>query len=385
MNFLCPVVYCMQIKITHMKKTYLLIAAALLTSSWYAHSQAITVPFTSDQWNKEGAQSSMETFMGKECILIKSGTVFLKDLQLQDGIIEADISFPQQRGFPGLSFRVLDKNNSEHFYVRPHQSGNPDATQYTPVFNDQAGWQLYHGEGYSKATPFKFEQWHHIKIDVHGREAEIYFDDMQKPLIRATELKRDPAAGTIALNGGGVPTRYANLQYTIKQPVTQAAMPVPANGTDGLVTKWQVSNQVSRKFFENKKQLAPTFKSTFTWSTQSSEASGTINLSKFTQPKDTGNAMVAKLIIESKVEQVKALSFGFSDYVVVYLNDKALYAGRDNFLSRDYRYLGTIGFFDSLLLPLKKGANELWFVVSEDFGGWGVKAKLEDMENISLR
>jgi len=38
-----------------------------------------------------------------------------------------------------------------------------------------------------------------------------------------------------------------------------------------------------------------------------------------------------------------------------------------------------------LLLPLKKGVNELWFVVSEDFGGWGIKAKFENMEKISLK
>lgn len=372
-----------------MKITYLLLVviAALRCgqASGQASGQAVTVPFTSDRWNKEDAKGTIETFLGKECILLTSGTIFIKDLALQDGIIEADVSFPQQRGFPGIAFRMVNVNNYENFYMRPHQSGNPDATQYTPVFNDQAGWQLYHGEGYSKAIPYTFDQWHHIKIDVHGRQAEIYFDGMQKPLIKVTELKRDPTAGTIGLNPGGIPTRYANLQYTIRQPVTQGVIPVPANGADGLITKWQVSNQVNQKLFENKKQLTPAFKSTFSWTTQNSEASGVINLSKFTQPKDTGMAMVAKLVIESKVEQVKAISFGFSDYVVVYLNDKALYAGRDNFMSRDYRFLGTIGFFDSLLLPLKKGTNELWFVVAEDFGGWGVKAKLEDMENISLR
>jgi hypothetical protein len=78
-------------------------------------------------------------------------------------------------------------------------------------------------------------------------------------------------------------------------------------------------------------------------------------------------------------------AFGFSDGVTIYLNDKALYAGSDIFMSRDYRFLGTIGFFDTLFLPLKKGDNELWLVVSEVFGGWGVKAKLENMDNISLK
>jgi hypothetical protein len=32
--------------------------------------------------------------------------------------------------------------------------------------------------------------------------------------------------------------------------------------------------------------------------------------------------------------------------------------------------------FDELILPLKRGDNELWFAVSEDFGGWAVTAAL---------
>jgi hypothetical protein len=368
-----------------MKKFHFLFTVSLVITGLSASSQAVSVPFSSDRWNKEGAESTIETFQGKECILIKKGSINIKDLQLQDGIIEVDLSFQQDRGFPGIIFRSLDADNGENFYVRPHQSGNPDATQYTPVFNGSAAWQLYHGEGYSKATQFKFEQWHHIKIDVHGRQAEIYMDDMQKPLIKVTELKRDPKAGTIAVYNGGIPARFANLQYTIKTPVTQAAMPVPANGTDGLITQWQVSNQVNEQLFTNKMQLTPDVKSKLTWQTQNSEPSGTINLAKFTQPKDTSKVMVAKVIIESATDQVKPISFGFSDRVMVYLNDRLLYGGSDIFMSRDYRFLGTIGFYDMLAIPLKKGRNELWFVVGEVFGGWGLKAKFQNMEKITLQ
>lgn len=53
--------------------------------------------------------------------------------------------------------------------------------------------------------------------------------------------------------------------------------------------------------------------------------------------------------------------------------------------SRDHKFLGTIGFFDKLYLLLKKGKNELIFVVTEFFGGWGVKAKFDNIEGISLR
>ena len=142
---------------------------------------------------------------------------------------------------------------------------------------------------------------------------------------------------------------------------------------------------VSRSLFENKYQLTKEIKEKLIWATHSSEVSGTINLAKFILPSDTAKTIVAKILIHSETEQVKILSFGFSDFVTVYHNDKALFSGSDNFISRDYRFLGTIGFFDMVFLPLKKGLNELWFVVSENFGGWGVKAKFESMDGISLK
>jgi len=368
-----------------MQKAYLLITGFFLTILCPAAAQTVNIPPDPEKWDTLGGQPVKESYLGKECLLLQKGVIIFKDSELRDGIIETDISFPQQRGFPGIVFRMVDRANSEYFYVRPHQSGNPDATQYTPVFNGNAGWQLYHGEGFSKAIAFKFDQWHHLKIDIHGLQAEIYLDDLQTPLIRVAELLNGWKTGKFGFVSEGLPLRIANVQYTVKQGSAPASIPVPANGTGGVVTQWQVSNVANRKMFEQLPQLTSGTKKKFTWSTQTSEASGTINLSRFVKLSDTTNAVVAKLTIESSKEQMKELSFGFSDFVTVYLNDKALYSGSDNFMSRDYRFLGTIGYFDKLFLPLKKGLNELWFVVSENFGGWGVKAKFEDMDGIVLK
>jgi hypothetical protein len=35
-------------------------------------------------------------------------------------------------------------------------------------------------------------------------------------------------------------------------------------------------------------------------------------------------------------------------------------------------------------MELKKGDNEILFVVTEGFGGWGIKAKVADLEGISV-
>jgi hypothetical protein len=55
---------------------------------------------------------------------------------------------------------------------------------------------------------------------------------------------------------------------------------------------------------------------------------------------------------------------------------RPLYDGDDTYRSRDYRFLGSIGWHDALHLPLEEGANELAVAVSEDFRGWGVQARL---------
>jgi hypothetical protein len=376
-------VYCSWQNIKVMKSKYFLTAGLLLTIFYCAVAQTVKVPLTLEAWDTLGVNPVVETYKGKECFLLKSGAIILKNAELRDGTIEADISFPQQRNFPGFAVRMQDFKNGESFYMRPHQSGNPDATQYTPVFNGQAGWQLYYGEGYGGAFRFKFNEWHHIKIELHGLQAGFYIDDTL--VIKVKELLTGWKAGKIAVVAEGAPLRVANFQYTIKQGSATTPAPVPANGAGGVVTQWQVSNVVNRRLFEKQYKVTPQIKAKLSWTTQSSEPSGTINLARFGMWADTANTMVAKTTIESTTDQEKELSFGFSDFVTVYLNDKALYYGADNFMSRDYRFLGTIGYFDKLFLPLKKGTNELWFVVSENFGGWGVKAKFESMDGISLK
>ncbi len=366
-----------------MKKTYLLTKIFLLAVLFDTHGQTIKVPSSPDAWNIVfGAKPVQETYMGKACLRLDTGMIVVKGVELRDGTIEADINFRQQRSFPGFAVHMQDINNFESFYLRPHQSANPDATQYTPEFNGQTGFQLYYGEGYDGAYSFKFNEWQHIKIELHGLQAEFYIDDT--PVIKVKELLTGWKTGKIAIGTDGAPLRIANVQYTVKQYPPPVPVAVPANGTKGIITQWQVSNTINRSLFEKQYQLTSVLKKKLSWTTQNSEPSGTINLARFSKLTDTANTIVAKLVFNSASEQVNELSFGFSDYVTIYLKGKAVYYGNNKQYSRDYRFLGTIGYFDKLFLPLKKGMNELWFVVSEDFGGWGVKAKFENMDNISL-
>ena len=101
-----------------------------------------------DGWAWGAATPVPATHRGRSCVRIETMHAVPRGVELVDGILEADIAVPVERGFPGVMWRLQDAENFESFFVRPHQVGNPDAIQYTPVFNGLSSWQLYHGPGF---------------------------------------------------------------------------------------------------------------------------------------------------------------------------------------------------------------------------------------------
>src|SRR5689334_21153134 len=123
-----------------MKKRYFVSTVFLLAVICPAPGQTVKVPITLDAWDKVAVKLVVETYKGKECFLLSSGAIVLMNAEVHDGTIEATCSFSQQRECPGFSVRMRDLRNAESLHVRSHQSGNTDATQYTPVFNALSGW-----------------------------------------------------------------------------------------------------------------------------------------------------------------------------------------------------------------------------------------------------
>ena len=71
--------------------------------------------------------------------------------------------------------------------------------------------------------------------------------------------------------------------------------------------------------------------------------------------------------------------------MVAILNGKPIYRGNNKWRSRGYRYLGTTGLFDSIYLNLKKGENILLMAVSEDFGGWLITGRIEEISGLKIK
>ena len=356
----------------------------LFVSMWAYSAGAQTnqvIDFDSERWETKAAESRIETYKGQKCLFLKGGEAILKDVEFTDGLIEFDILFFPDRTFVGFCFRLTDDANFEYFYFRPHQSGNPDATQYTPVFNGSAAWQLYFGEGFSEPVTYVFDEWMPVRMVVSGSRAEIYIRDMEKPAMHMHDLKRDVKAGKVGVIAGGAqfaPARFANFRVT---PMTNVTLKSPLRAIEKMapntVAAWQISSAFDAKRLENVLRLTAKQRQDLKWDKLQVEPSGLANIARLRTIGDSTNAVFARLDIESDQAQIKKLDLAFSDIVKVYLNDTILFSAEDIFQSRDYRFLGSIGYFDHIYLPLKKGHNELWIAVIENFGGWGIKGKVD--------
>lgn len=351
------------------------------------------IPFDSDRWEINSKASKIEDYLGQKSLLLDAGVALIKDSQFTDGIIEYDVAFGQGRGFAGSMWRQQDAQNHEEFYMRLHQSGNPDASQYTPLFNGLRNWQLYSGEGYTAAIKYPFDQWIHVKIVVAGEEAEVYVQDMSKPSLFIPELKHDVKPGKVGLLviATSTPIHFANFSYvSTSNPPLKGTAKAPQPTPVGTIMSWSVSPAFDEKSLEGKVELSQAEKENLTWQKVSSEATGLVNIGRLQGIVGEKNTAFAKVTIISDTEEIKPLELGFSDRVRLYLNDRLLYSGHDEFASRDYRFLGTIGYYDTVYLPLKKGENELWLAISDSIdaqggGGWGFQSRFDHMEGISLR
>lgn len=164
-----------------------------------------------------------------------------------------------ERGFAGLMFRVQDAKNFEHFYIRPHQSGNPDANQYTPVFNGVSAWQLYHGPGYGAPVEYRFDEWMHVKVVYAGSRADVYIDS-DAPVLRVNNLKRGETAGSIGVHAASfAPAYFANLKVS----ALANAYELPSTGPSTEVIPaervmyWHVSEPFADETLDSVIELEP--------------------------------------------------------------------------------------------------------------------------------
>jgi hypothetical protein len=341
------------------------------------------IPLDPAHWEVKAKAHVYENYKGKDAIYIQQGRAISKDIEFLNGTIEFDVFLTDRPSFPGIYFRAYNEDNMESFYLRPHQSGNPDSNQAAPKINGITAWQLYYGEMYSFPYSYKLDDWTHVKLIVNDVKAQVYLDYSAKPNLSWT-LKHPPRKGKVSIGSSSAPTHFANFKITENEGSIVDFVVKTNKKIDGIITKWKVSDIFEEKLLNNTENLSASINQRIWKKEISIEENNAANISwasGINGPK--GNTVFTKVTINSTKSQLKLFEFGYSDRVLVILNGKPIYRGNNSYRSRDYRYLGTMGFFDSVYLDLKKGENTLLLAVSEDFGGWGVTGRFVDKDGIN--
>ncbi len=358
--------------------------AFLFFYSMIALSQQI-IPLDTVNWDINARAYVLEPYKGKDAIYLQAGSMTLKDANFLNGTIEYDIYMTGTRGFPGVYFRT-NGSDAEQFYVRPHQSGNPDANQAVATFKGVTPWQFYFGPKYSFVYDYPVDQWMHVKIVVNNDKAQVYLDHAEKPNL-SWHLFHETKAGGLSFTGGlfnGV--HLANFKITKEAYDLKEFLPGKRQPIEGAIAEWEVSDKFEEKLLDDVNAL-PSLIDGCKWGQKIVLEEGVAaNISRKVELGDDtpGNTVFAKLTITANKDEIRLFEFGYSDRAVVVLNGQPIYKGTNGFRTRDYRYLGTIGLFDAVYLNLKKGKNTLLLAISEDFGGWLVTGRFANAQGLKI-
>ena len=340
------------------------------------------IALNSQDWEFANNRFEFGLKSGKEAVRLNDNRMQLKGKLFKNSIIEFDVLFDRDRAFVGIAFRMADKKNYEEFYLRPHQSGNPDANQYSPVFNGLSAWQLYTGAGFCAPIQYHFQSWIHCKLVIVDQIMEVFIDDMSKPAI-VSSLRRAPVEGGISLFSTLGESWFSNLTIQSAEKSAITSTPLVKQNMEGVIDHWSISNSFPESIVAGN-SIDTTFLKRLHWRTHQAEADGLVNLAEHSEWSQKNNTVFLRLSIESDNSSIQRMTYGFSDRVMIFLNGKIIVGGNDGYRTRDYRFLGTIGYFDEVFLHLSKGENELLIAVSEELGGWGFQGKITDRNGIRL-
>ena len=201
--------------------------------------QTLSVPADSPRWEMQG-EAKVADYLGRKCILLDGGAATLKNFEMRDGVIDVDVATPAKRGFFGFDFRIgADGANYEELYLRQHESGLPDAMQYTPILSTGRNWQIYNGPGFTGQVDIPKDEWFHLRLEVTGAQAKLYVKDMDKPALVMDDLKSGVQKGQVALYVLTGATYYSNFEVRITpdSPWVRHFPPMPPN----TITKWSIS------------------------------------------------------------------------------------------------------------------------------------------------
>jgi hypothetical protein len=376
-------------------KPRLLFVAILLLLPLAIHAQKRTsagqvrsFAMLPDLWNYQ--KDKVEFVRHKNVQSLKvvqnDGIAVLKDLKFLNGTVEFDAEPLDAAAAPFVTcyFRFQDKNETEVFYLRvgrqPSLSRN-DAVQYAPVVKGVNLWDML--PHFQAPAPLYDGEWNHIKLVISGLQLRAYVNDMTRPVLEVPFLEGPSKAGTIAFEGFAA---FANL--VIKPDAVEGLS--PSKGVDltdhdaNYLRTWLVSQPIP--FEEGREISLKDLPTNYTsWDSLRAERNALINVTRNFGGSDRRYVWLATTIT-STADLQRKIDLGFSDEVWVFVNRQLVYVDKNLYLQGMRKNPnGRCSIQNSSFnFKLKPGENEILIGLANNFYGWGIIARLDNLEGIEL-
>jgi len=337
------------------------------------------VPLKAENWQFKSGAVEFESGVMK--IVDGGGLVVLKGVDFSDGVIEFDL-LPEEKQFASMYFRWKDSLESEIFYFRTDRVGQPQAIQYAPVMGGVNCWNLF--DNYQTSAEWQPRMPIHTKLVVSGRQMRVYLNRVAQPALEVPRLEGNVTHGAICFQG------KATVSNLVVHPGQVEGLS-PAEGVDPVaydphyIRQWQVAEpklipkniDFSYAFLPDSQQV---------WKPVGVERRGLLNLTRLYPDKDFVRRVIfLKTTVHSDQARTCQMQLGFLNEVWVFLNGEWLYVDKNYFGTPIAKQRGRISILNSTVtIPLRQGDNVLMIGVGGGFYGWGVMARIEDLEGITL-
>lgn len=343
-----------------------------------------TIPLQADNWTFQPSKVEFVEHRSVPSmkILPRAGKVVLKNFNFSSGTIEFDQEMLDVFA-DAIYFRYRDEKENEIFYFRTQSAGNPagiQAIQYAPLIDGVNMWDMYFQ--YQTYADFKKNQWNHVKLVIAGQQMKVYVNNNPQPQLVVPRLEGNTTHGTLAFEGEMVISNLVVKPGQVEGMDSTAGFD-PEDNDPRYIRQWEVSAPVAtEKDVDFNTKWIPD--STTTWKPLAAERRGLVNLTRqFGQSKERRMVWL-RAKVNMPAERIQRMRLGFSDEVWVFLNKQPLYFDKNYFGTPEQKGPGGRCNIENaeFLVPFKEGENELLIGVANDFYGWGIKARLENLTSL---
>jgi hypothetical protein len=364
----------------------------LITAGAFAQ-EPIKIPMTADRWeSNENIKFEAADGYPLGVMTVSKGVAVLKDFKFRNGTIEFDV-IPQGPMGAGIGFRRRDEDTYEDFYLRPRPKCDEavDCIQYAPQTHGVLLWDVF--PQYQSPAPVEEKNTNHIKMVINGRRMNIYVNpaangSMTAPTLAVGSLEGDALEGGILMQGPGT---FANL--TVAPDAVEGLSPEPVSDATSkdkrYLRNWMIAQPASLP--DGKEPaFAEMPNASQGWQPLNAERGGLVDLSRkygLAGGRKVRALTWLKTDIASDGAQTKHVSIGWSREIWVFVNGKQVFADKNLYQPPaarkvpDGRLSLENGSFD---LPLQKGKNEIAVALANNFYGWGIEMRIDDLKGVKI-